>query len=112
MTHVVTAPLIAVVVSGEWRQLLTGATVPSGVKSGDLERLEREGYIKKVAAPEPEEGDDQVQQGDVKPPAKSGPGSGKAAWHEYAKSVGVTVDESADRDAIIAAVAAADKPTE
>ena len=45
-------------------------------------------------------------------PAKSGPGSGKAAWRDYAASVGVAVDESLDRDEIIQAVADAGKPTE
>lgn len=112
MSYVVTAPLIAVVVSGEWRQLLTGATLPSGVKSGDLDRLTREGYIRKVEdAPAAEvEGED--TQGDAQPPAKSGPGSGNAAWHNYAKAVGVSVDESAERGDIIKAIAAAGKPTE
>ncbi|MGO2313007.1 MAG: hypothetical protein ACTIOA_07300 [Brachybacterium tyrofermentans] len=112
MTHVVTAPLIAVAVSGEWRQLLTGAPVPSGVKSADLDRLEREGYIEKVSTPEPDRDDEQDNTGDVKPPAKSGPGSAKGAWREYAESVGVSVDESAERDDIIKAIAAAGKPTE
>ncbi|WP_193117040.1 hypothetical protein [Brachybacterium tyrofermentans] len=112
MTHVVTAPLIAVVVSGEWRQLLTGATVPSGVKSDDLKRLEREGYIEKAEGQESAEDEGQESQGDVKPPAKSGPGSAKGAWREYAESVGVSVDESAERDDIIKAIAAAGKPTE
>lgn len=112
MSHVVTAPLIAVRVSGEWRQLLTGAPVPSGVKSDDLKRLEREGYIRKVAGAPVDESEDQAPQGDVKPPAKSGPGSGAAAWRIYAESIGVSVDESSEREATIKAIAAAGKPTE
>lgn len=112
MSHVVAAPLIAVRASGEWRQLLAGAPVPSGVKSDDLKRLEREGYIKKVADELVDEREDQDSQGDVTPPAKSGPGSGNAAWHDYAKAVGVSVDESAERGDIIKAIAAAGKPTE
>lgn len=111
MTYVVSAPLIAVVVSGEWRQLLAGAAVPSGVKSDDLDRLEREGYIKKTKAQDKGEAAKDEKSGAV-PPAKSGPGSGKKAWQDYAETVGVNVDESADRDAIIAAVAAAGQPTE
>lgn len=112
MSHVVAAPLIAVAVSGEWRQLLAGATVPSGVKSDDLERLTREGYIRKAEGEPAIEDAGTDEQGDVKPPAKSGPGSAKGAWREYAESVGVAVNESDDRDAIIAAVATAGKPTE
>lgn len=112
MSHVVTAPLIVVVASGVRHSLYTGAVIPSGVKSEDLERLTREGYIRKVEdEPAPEDQDEDVQ-GDVKPPAKSGPGSGAAAWHEYAKSVGVSVDESAERGDIIKAIAAAGQPTE
>lgn len=111
MTHVVTAPLIAVVVSGEWRQLLAGAIVPSGVKSEDLERLAREGFIREdKSAPATEPVAD--ERGDVKPPAKSGPGSGAAAWRTYAEAVGVAVDESAERADIIKAIVAAGKPTE
>lgn len=112
MTHRVTAPLVVVVASKVRHMLYLGATLPSGVKSDDLKRLEREGYIEKVADQEPAEDKDQDPQGDVKPPAKSGPGSGKAAWQDYATSVGVTVDDSADRDDIVKAIAAAGKPTE
>jgi len=46
------------------------------------------------------------------PPPKSGPGSGADAWRTYAGEVGVEVDEKANRDAVIAALEAAEKPTE
>ncbi|MGW1998147.1 hypothetical protein [Embleya sp. NPDC001921] len=44
--------------------------------------------------------------GPVEPP-RSGPGSGKSAWAEYASARGVTVADDASREDIIAAVDAA-----
>lgn len=40
----------------------------------------------------------------VPPPPRSGPGSSKKAWADYADALGVTVPAGADRDRIIAAV--------
>lgn len=45
-------------------------------------------------------------------PPKGGPGSGRDAWAAYAAVNGVTVDEDAGRDDVIAALEAADVPTE
>lgn len=113
MTHVVTAPLIAVSVAGEWHQLLAGAVVPSGVKSEDLNRLKSEGYIKTVEAP----ATDVVVPGvatapAAKAPNRKGPGSGTEAWKTYAAGLGVDVSDAADRDAVIAALEAAGHPVE
>lgn len=113
MTHVVTAPLIVAVAHGVRHSLYAGATVPSGVKSEDIERLVREGFIREVedSAPDrPAKGESRVEPSPI--PAKEGPGSGKARWAEYAASVGVEVPEGASRDAIIEAIQQADKPTE
>lgn len=112
MTHVVTAPLIAVVASGVRHSLYAGATVPSGVKSEALERLEAEGYVSRVDGPAVECVEVEPVSAPSPAPAKSGPGSGKAAWRGYAESLGVDVPESADRDGIVRAVAAAGHPTE
>lgn len=112
MTHVVTAPLIVVVASGVRHSLYAGAVIPSGVKSEDLDRLTREGYIRSEVSPVVER-DEQESPAEPAPiPAKDGPGSGKARWAEYAASVGVEVPEGADRAAIIGAVAKAGHPTE
>jgi hypothetical protein len=46
------------------------------------------------------------------PPPKSGAGSGAKAWRGYAEAEGVTVDEKASRDDVIAALEAAGVPTE
>ena len=46
------------------------------------------------------------------PPARSGAGSGKDKWVAYAEANGVTVDDDATRDDVIAAVEAAGVPTE
>lgn len=113
MTHVVTAPLIAVVVSGEWRQLLAGAAVPSGVKSEDLNRLEVEGYIKAVEAPVTDVAvAESTTAPAVKAPNRKGPGSGTEAWKTYAAGLGVDVSDAADRDAVIAALEAVGHPVE
>lgn len=45
-------------------------------------------------------------------PPQSGRGSGKDAWAAYAEAHGVTVDEDATRDQIIADLEAAGVPTE
>jgi hypothetical protein len=45
-------------------------------------------------------------------PPKSGKGSGRDAWAEYAEALGVTVDHDANRDDIIAALAEAGHLTE
>lgn len=42
-------------------------------------------------------------------PPRKGPGSSRAAWATYAASRNITVPEGADRDAIVAAVDAADR---
>lgn len=113
MTHVVTAPLIAVVARGERHSLYAGAIIPSGVKSEDIERLAREGYIREVeAAPAVADGGDAAPVEPSAIPAKDGPGSGKARWAEYAASVGVEAPDGAARDAIIQAIAKAGHPTE
>lgn len=113
MTHVVTAPLIVVVAHGVRHSLYAGATLPSGVKGEDIERLSREGYVREVeGAPVVA---DEGAEAPVEPspiPAKEGPGSGKARWAAYAASIGVEVPEGASRDAIIDAIEQADKPTE
>lgn len=49
---------------------------------------------------------------DLAIPAKSGPGSGKQAWWQYAERNGVTVPEDPSRDDIIDACEAAGVPTE
>lgn len=45
-------------------------------------------------------------------PPKTGPGSGRGSWHEYAAAHGVAVEESASRDEIIAACEKAGVATE
>lgn len=113
MTHVVTAPLIAVVANGERHSLYTGAVIPSGVKSEDIERLVGEGYIREVAdAPAQDEAAQEAPAEPSAVPAKDGPGSGKARWADYAESLGVEVPEGAARDSIIQAIAEAGHPTE
>lgn len=49
--------------------------------------------------------------GEPKPPPTRGTGSGGEEWRAYARSVGVEVAEDASRDDVIAALAAAGKPT-
>lgn len=46
------------------------------------------------------------------PPPISGKGSGTQAWADYADSLGVSVADDADRDAIVQAVSAAGHPVE
>lgn len=46
------------------------------------------------------------------PPPKSGAGSGRDAWAEYATARGVAVPDGAGRDDIVAALDAAGVPTE
>lgn len=46
------------------------------------------------------------------PPPRSGPGSGRAAWRDYAAARDVTVADDAERADIIAACDAAGVPTE
>lgn len=45
-------------------------------------------------------------------PPKSGAGSGRDAWAEYAAARGVTVPEGASRDDIVGALESAGQPTE
>jgi hypothetical protein len=113
VTHVVTAPLIAVVANGERHSLYTGAIIPSGVKSEDIERLTREGYIREVEdTPTEPGGEGEAPSEPSAIPAKDGPGSGKARWADYAASLGVDVPEGAGRESIIQAIAEAGHPTE
>lgn len=51
-------------------------------------------------------------EGDSGIPPKGGPGSGVEAWARYASAKGVKVDDDAKREDIIAALDAADVPTE
>ena len=113
MTHVVTAPLIVVVAHDVRHSLYAGAIIPSGVKSEDIERLAREGYIGEVeGAPVEVDGDDEAPAEPTAIPPQEGPGSGKARWADYAEGLGVQVPEGAARDAIIQAIAKAGHPTE
>ena len=88
----------------------SGRTVVAhGPKAAHLDRLtswEREGND---PAPDPvhEPGDPvHVDRAGrlIAPPPKAGPGSSRDAWADYAASVGVTVDDDATRDDIIAAI--------
>jgi hypothetical protein len=47
---------------------------------------------------------------DAGPPPHAGPGSGKAAWQEYAASQGVAVDDDSRKEDIIAACEEAGVP--
>jgi len=60
------------------------------------------------ATPAPAE----VEESDSEIPPKSGPEGSRAAWAEYAESVGVTVTPTMKRNEIIAAVESAGHPTE
>lgn len=60
------------------------------------------------ATPAPAE----VEESDSEIPPKSGPEGSRAAWAEYAESVGVTVTSTMKRNEIIAAVESAGHPTE
>ena len=66
------------------------------------------------AAPTPkapaEDVDDDSPESEI--PPKSGPEGSRAAWAEYAESVGVTVTSTMKRNEIIAAVESAGHPTE
>ncbi len=53
-----------------------------------------------------------VEESDSEIPPKSGPEGSRAAWAEYAESVGVTVTSTMKRNEIIAAVESAGHPTE
>lgn len=55
---------------------------------------------------------DEVEESDSEIPPKSGPEGSRAAWAEYAESVGVTVTSTMKRNEIIAAVESAGHPTE
>ena len=63
------------------------------------------------ATPAPVE-DDDSHESDSEIPPKSGPEGSRAAWAEYAESVGVTVTSTMKRNEIIAAVESAGHPTE
>lgn len=54
----------------------------------------------------------EVEESDSEIPPKSGPEGSRAAWAEYAESVGVTVTSTMKRNEIIAAVESAGHPTE
>lgn len=56
--------------------------------------------------------DDDSHESDSEIPPKSGPEGSRAAWAEYAESVGVTVTSTMKRNEIIAAVESAGHPTE
>lgn len=60
------------------------------------------------ATPAPAE----VEESDSEIPPKSGPEGSRAAWADYAESVGVTVTSTMKRNEIIAAVESAGHPTE
>lgn len=60
------------------------------------------------ATPAPAE----VEESDSEIPPKSGPEGSRAAWAEYAESVGVKVTSTMKRNEIIAAVESAGHPTE
>jgi len=60
------------------------------------------------ATPAPAE----VEESESEIPPKSGPEGSRAAWAEYAESVGVTVTSTMKRNEIIAAVESAGHPTE
>lgn len=107
----VKSPAVGVKVGGKIGIFYAGGIVAGG-DAEDVERLVREGHLVPLESKSAPEGQGQAPQGDVKPPAKSGPGSGAAAWRDYAESVGVSVDESSEREATIKAIAAAGKPTE
>lgn len=105
------SPAVGVKVGGKVQLHYAGGIVTGG-DTEDVKRLVRGGHLEPIESKPAPDGRDEGDKGDVKPPAKSGPGSGKAAWQDYATSVGVTVDDSADRDDIVKAIAAAGKPTE
>lgn len=62
------------------------------------------------AAATPAGGGERGGTGPVSEPPRSGPGSGEAAWAEYAAARGLEVPEGAGRKQIIAAVDEADAP--
>lgn len=64
---------------------------------------------KRITNPDVWEGSDDAESDG--PPPRAGAGSSKDKWVAYAEANGVTVDEDATRDDIIAAVEAAGVPT-
>jgi len=65
--------------------------------------------VPEIEAPAEVEDEDHVE-ADI--PPKSGPEGSRAAWAEYAESVGVQVTPTMKRNEIIAAVSSAGHPTE
>lgn len=85
-------------------------------RPGDEVRPEHRGQITAPGVWMDEPGDE--REPELRVPAKSGPGSGKKAWAEYAVSaasdrdMNIDIPGDASRDEIIAALAEAGIPTE
>lgn len=114
MAYRVKTAAAVVKIGGSERYMYRGAPVPESATN--LEHLLAVGLVEEfelVTVPEPapreDEGDGSK---DPTPPPKGGKGSGDDAWRTYAKAVDVEVPDDASRDAVIAAVEAAGKPTE
>lgn len=125
MAYRVKAVTAVIKVGGTEKYLNRGSFVPSAATNiehllavGLLEEVE----LLEVAAPvdeapqgdddDPKQGDDGEQPEPVTVPPKAGAGASAEAWRNYAKAIEVEVADDASRDAVIAAVEAAGKPTE
>lgn len=91
--HGASAPLV----------LRAGDKVPDGVTVGEHLLASREKPAKAPAASEPAEPPSGSDDAPVEPP-RSGKGASKAAWAEYAATLGIELDSDASRDDLIAAV--------
>ena len=125
MAYRVKAVTAVIKVGGTEKYLHRGSIVPSSATN--VEHLLAVGLLEEIdllttEVPEADSPADEAQSaaqssgtdGDPAPapPAKSGPGSGAEAWRNYAAALEVEVAEDASRDDVLAALEAADKPTE
>lgn len=126
MAYRVKAVTAVIKIGGTEKYLNRGSFVPSAATNiehllavGLLEEVELLEIVGELVDETPQgDGDDQKQGDDGKQsepvtvPPKAGAGASAEAWRNYAKSIEVEVADDASRDAVIAAVEAAGKPTE
>lgn len=122
MAYRVKAVTAVIKVGGTEKYLNRGSFVPSAATN--IEHLLAVGLLEEVELLEVDEPVDEAPKGDgdgpkdgeqsepVTVPPKAGAGASAEAWRNYAKSIEVEVADDASRDAVIAAVEAAGKPTE
>lgn len=126
MPYRVKAAAAVVKIGSSERYLYRGAVVPSAATNlehlldiGLLEEFELLEVAGELVDEAPQGAGDDEQQGDdgkqsepVTVPPKAGAGASAEAWRNYAKAIEVEVADDASRDAVIAAIEAAGKPTE